>query len=295
MSISRSSTLYQASIGTLLLLVASTMLVPFLYIFAISFTDPEVYRSNTFILWPESWSVAAYELVLSGHGIISALKASLFITLIGTPMAVTVSSSFAYMLSKRSLPGRKTMLNLIVFTLLFSPGLIPGYLLIKELHILDTWWSIILPGVTNAWTLLVMKSFFESLPGELEEAAIMDGCNPLQTYFHIILPLSKAPLAAFTLFFAVSYWNTYFNAVLYLNDVEKWPLQLFLQQVINSASLELFADPATLANLTQNNSPVPPEVVKMAAVIVVTLPILIVYPFLQKHFAKGVLIGSVKG
>ncbi|MEK3914261.1 carbohydrate ABC transporter permease [Paenibacillus sp. FSL H7-0331] len=295
MPISRSSALYQASIGTLLLLVAATMLVPFLYIFAISFTDPEVYRSNTFILWPERWSFAAYELVLSGHGIVSALKASLFITLIGTPMAVTVSSSFAYMLSKRSLPGRKTMLNLIVFTLLFSPGLIPGYLLIKELHILDTWWSIILPGVTNAWTLLVMKSFFESLPGELEEAAIMDGCNPLQTYFHIILPLSKAPLAAFTLFFAVGYWNTYFNAVLYLNDVEKWPLQLFLQQVINSASLELFADPATLANLTQNKSPVPPEVVKMAAVIVVTLPILIVYPFLQKHFAKGVLIGSVKG
>ncbi|MBO9608425.1 MAG: carbohydrate ABC transporter permease [Paenibacillaceae bacterium] len=285
----------QLVIGALLAIIACSMLLPFVYIFAVSFTDAAVYRSNQLVLWPAEWSTAAYRLVLSGRGFIDSLQASVFITLIGTPIAIIVCASGAYMLSKPHLPGRVWMLRLLIFTLLFSPGIIPNYLLVKELHLINSWWSIILPGVASAWTMIVLKSFFQSLPPEVEESATIDGCNEWVAFWRIVVPVSKAPLAAFTLFFAVGYWNTYFNAVLYLNQVDKWPLQLFLQQVINSASITQFADPATAAMLLQGNAPVPPEIVKMAAVMVVTMPILLVYPFLQKHFAQGVLLGSVKG
>jgi len=285
--------LYQLVLGTVLLLIAAIMLIPLLYVLAVSFTDPSVYKSGKLILWPEKWSLSAYRLVLSGNGFGNALQASLFITLVGTSLSMFVSSTFAYMLSKPELPGRRVILALVLFTMLFSPGLIPHYLLVRSLGLLNSWWALILPVVTNAWTLLVLKSFFQTLPRELEEAAKIDGANDIYIFFRIIVPLSKAPLAAIALFFAVGYWNTYFTAVIYLTDATKWPLQVMLQQVVMASNISRFTSSEVSAQL-QLMQRIPSETIKMATVVIVTLPILVVYPFLQKYFAKGVMLGSIK-
>jgi len=284
--------LYQLVIGFLLVLLALSMIFPFLYILSISFTHSSVYVSGSLRLWPEKWSLEAYKVIFLGPGFTSALKSSLFITLVGTPLSILANCMMAYMLSKPTLPGRKLMLNLVVFTMLFGPGLIPNYLLIRNLGLINSYWAIILPGLVGAWTLLVMKSFFQNIPKEIEESAQMDGCSELGVFFRIVLPLSKAMLAAFTLFNAVGFWNTYFNAVIYLIDSDKWPLQVFLQQVVMSANIDEFMGVDYMRTLERN---VPSEVLKMASVVIVTAPVLIAYPFLQKHFAKGVMIGSIKG
>jgi len=284
--------LYQLVIGLLLVLLALSMIFPFLYILSISFTHSSVYVSGSLRLWPEKWSLEAYKVIFLGPGFTSALKSSLFITLVGTPLSILANCMMAYMLSKPTLPGRKLMLNLVVFTMLFGPGLIPNYLLIRNLGLINSYWAIILPGLVGAWTLLVMKSFFQNIPKEIEESAQMDGCSELGVFFRIVLPLSKAMLAAFTLFNAVGFWNTYFNAVIYLIDSDKWPLQVFLQQVVMSANIDEFMGVDYMRTLERN---VPSEVLKMASVVIVTAPVIIAYPFLQKHFAKGVMIGSIKG
>ncbi|MFS0726633.1 carbohydrate ABC transporter permease [Paenibacillus sp. 1P07SE] len=290
----RNDYLYRFSINTFLFLVAAAMLFPLVYVLAVSFTAPEVYVPNQLILWPKQWSLDAYQYILSGSAVINALKSTLFITAVGTPLALILSSSFAYMLSKNHLPGRNVILLLVLFTMLFSPGMIPNYLLVRQLGLIDSLWALILPTLTNAWSLLVLKSFYQSIPSELEDSAKIDGCNDMQTYFRIILPLSKAPLAAFTLFFAVNYWNVYFSALLYLRDATKWTLQVILQQVVLASNASQFVDSA-VASQMDNIVQMPPETVKMATIIIVVAPILMVYPFLQKYFAKGVLIGSVKG
>ncbi|MBT2757842.1 carbohydrate ABC transporter permease [Mesobacillus foraminis] len=285
--------LYQLFIGLILSLIALSMVFPFIYVLAVSLTDASAYNGNSLNFWPKDWSLEAYKIIFTGEGFMDALKSTVFITGIGTPLVVVVSCMFAYMLSKKTLPARKMMLTLITFTLLFSPGLIPNYLLIKNLGLLDSLWAVILVGSANAWTILVMKSFFQSIPAELEESAKIDGCSDLGVFFKIILPLSKPMLAAFSLFTAVGYWNTYFNAIIYITDPSKWPLQVFLQQVVISSNIGEFL--STGIQEVQQKVPVPTEVLQMAAVVVVTLPVIIVYPFLQKHFAKGVMIGSVKG
>lgn len=290
---SKKSNIGQLLLCFVLLLIAISMFFPFIYILCISFTDASVYKTGSLMIWPSKWSIDAYKLIFSGRGFLSSLSATLFITLIGTPLSVVVNAGMAYMLSKNTLPGRNIMLKLVVFTLLFYPGMIPNYLVIKNLGLINSLWSLILPGVAGAWTMLVMKSFFQGIPVELEESATIDGSNEIQTFFLIVLPLSKAMLATFTLFGAVSYWNTYFNAIIYLNDTDKWPLQVFLQQIVMSTNISELVDVTVTNNFT--NKIIPTEIVKMAAVIVAVTPILLVYPFLQKHFSKGVLIGSVKG
>jgi putative aldouronate transport system permease protein len=289
----RTETIYQLCLVAILAVISLSMIAPFFYVLAVSFTDSSVFKSHELILWPKKWSITAYEYVLNGHGFTSALRSSLFITLVGTPLALLVSATMSYMVSKPTLPARKWILRLIVFTLLFSPGLIPNYLLVRELGLLDSWWSLILPMVSNAWTILVMKSFFQTIPHELEESAKIDGANDLQVFWRIILPLSKAPLAAFTLFFAVGFWNTYFNAIIYINDSAMWPLQVYLQQIVLAANASQFINSEAVLQMELAGG-LPEETIKMASVVLVMAPIVMAYPFLQKHFAKGVMIGSVK-
>jgi len=285
---------FQLALALILLAIAAIMILPMLYVIAVSFTHAEAYVPNRLILWPKKWSIDAYRFVLAGPGFLNAFRASLFLTVVGTPLKLLVVASFAYALSKQDLPGRTPMLSMVLFTMLFGAGLIPNYLLIKNLGLINSWWALILPSFPDAWSLMVLKSFFQSLPPELEDAAQIDGSSELGIFFRIILPLSKAPLAAFGLFFAVGFWNTYFSAILYLNDAEKWPLQVMLQQVVMLSQIESFLDPGLVADLKLMKV-IPPETVKMATVTIVIAPILMVYPFLQKYFAKGVLLGSVKG
>jgi putative aldouronate transport system permease protein len=187
---------------------------------------------------------------------------------------------------------KRAFLMLILLTTLFNPGIIPPYLLVRELGLIDSLWSLIIPVLTSGWYVLLMKGFFDSIPDALEEAAIIDGCTDFGIFYRIILPLSLPAMAAFGLFYAVAYWNTFFHAILYINDVAKWPLQLLLRNMLIDASTA--SGGAAAAELASEQR-IPPETLKMAAVVIATFPILCVYPFLQKHFAKGVMLGSVKG
>lgn len=284
------STVPDVTIYTVLIATALAMLFPFVYVIAVSFTDPSVYVTGEVILFPKRWSFDSYRYILSSNSFLHSLQSTVFITVVGTLLNLAFSASFAYAMTKTELPGRGAMLSMVLFTFLFGAGLVPSFLLVRELGLLDSLWSLILPGLTNAWSIFVLKSFFQGLPDSLEEAALIDGCNDLKVFYRIVLPLSLPALAAFGLFFAVAHWNTYFTAVMYIQDAEKWPLQVLLQQLMVSQSAIGSAEVRETLEHT-----LPEETVKMAAVVVVMAPILVVYPFLQKYFAKGVLLGSVKG
>ncbi|MCZ8514700.1 carbohydrate ABC transporter permease [Paenibacillus filicis] len=272
----------------LLGLIAVVTFFPLYYVFAVSFTDPTEYLRKSFVLFPQTWSLASYKYLLSTPAFARSLGVSAYLAVVGTACSLVVTAALAYVLSRKRLRGRQAILLLILITILFSPGIIPNYILIRQLHLINSLWSLILPALASGWNVILMKGFFDSIPAELEESAAMDGCNDLSIWFRIILPLSLPSLAAFGLFYAVGYWNQFFNALIYINDASKWPIQVMLQNMLlNANNSDLMADASAVAP--------PTETLKMAAVIVATVPILLVYPFLQKHFAKGAMVGSVKG
>ncbi|PZE22212.1 carbohydrate ABC transporter permease [Paenibacillus xerothermodurans] len=269
-------------------LVALITFFPIYYVFIVSFTDSTEYLTKPFVLFPEKWSLDAYRYLLSTDAFVRSIGNSGFLATVGTMCSLAVTAALAYALSRKRLRGRKTFLMLILLTILFNPGIIPNYLVVRELGLLNSIWSLIIPALASGWNVILMKGFFDSIPVELEESAAIDGCNDISIWFRIILPLSLPALAAFGLFYAVGFWNQFFNALLYLNDPEKWPIQVLLQNLlISSSNSELTSDSFIQAP--------PTETLKMSAVIIATVPILIVYPFLQKHFAKGAMVGSVKG
>ncbi|WP_159887599.1 carbohydrate ABC transporter permease [Paenibacillus puerhi] len=271
-------------------LISAACLFPFLYVFSVSFTDPQVYVPLKFYLFPDQWSLESYRYILSTNSFLNALKSTTFITVVGTILNIVVSFTMAYGLTKKTLPGHKLIMGGVVFTLVFSAGIVPNYLLVKELGLLNSYWSLIWPSLTNAWSLIVIKSFMDSLPAELEDAARIDGSSDIGVFLRIILPLSLPAIAAFTLFFAVAHWNTYFNALVYIADSKKWTLQILVKTlVIDSNSVAVAQAGAS------DEAVVPQETIRMASIVLAMAPILIVYPFLQKHFAKGVMLGSVKG
>ncbi|TBL76091.1 carbohydrate ABC transporter permease [Paenibacillus thalictri] len=277
----------------LLVVIGIVTLFPLYYVFVVSFTEPSEYiEKYGFVLFPSKWSIGAYEYLLSTSAFIRATGVSAFLATVGTLLSLMITSAFSFGLSRKRLRGRRTLLLLVMFSILFNPGIIPVYLLVRDLGLINSVWSLIVPVLTSGWYVILMKSFFDSIPAELEEAAMIDGCNDLSIFFRVILPLSAASLAAFGLFYAVAYWNTFFNAVLYINDFTKVPLQIVLRNMlIDSDTAVGGASAVEMASDKQ----LPTQTIKMAAVVVSTLPILLVYPFLQKHFTKGVMLGSVKG
>ncbi|MBD8067840.1 carbohydrate ABC transporter permease [Bacillus sp. PS06] len=272
----------------ILSLVGIVTFFPIYYVFIVSFTEPAEYLSKSFVLFPENWSLDSYKYLLSADTFMNAIGVSAFLTIVGTILSLLISSSFAYSLSRKKFKGRKIILMLVLFTILFNPGIIPNYLLIKELNLLNSLWAVILVSLTSGWFVILMKGFYDSIPESLVEAATIDGCNDITAWIKIILPLSLPSIAAFGLFYAVGYWNQYFNALLFLNDASKWPIQVLLQNMLIDSSGSSLGDVDPLIK------PPPSQTLKMAAVIIAIAPILLVYPFLQKHFAKGVMIGSIK-
>ncbi|CAN7284076.1 carbohydrate ABC transporter permease [Paenibacillus sp. LjRoot56] len=279
---------WQVVVYSILIILALLCLLPFLYVVAVSVTpESEVVRKGIVII-PESFTFLAYKEVFISHGIGQAYKITLFRTIVGTALNVLFTVLAAYPLSKKYLPGRSTFLIFIVFTMMFSGGLIPTYLLIRSLGLLNSPWVLIIPHLISAFNLVIIKGFFEQLPAEIEESARVDGASELQALWRIILPLSMPVLATISLFYAVGHWNSYFDAIVYLNDANLMPLQVVLRNIllnIASESAESMANSGTVSKFA----------VQMAAVVVTTVPILIVYPFMQKHFTKGVLMGSIKG
>ncbi|TDF92002.1 carbohydrate ABC transporter permease [Paenibacillus piri] len=283
-----SDRLFSIIIAAVLALIAIVTFFPFYYVLVVSFTEPSEYLSKPFILFPRQWSFQSYEYLLTTKSFVRALSNSAFLATVGTACSLVVTAALAYPLSRRRMRGRRKIMMMILFTILFGPGMIPSYMLVRDIGLINSIWSLIIPALASGWNVILMRGFFDSIPTELEESAAMDGCNDLSIWFRIIIPLSLPSLAAFGLFYAVGYWNQFFSAILYLNQPEKWPIQVFLQNMlITATNSELNSDVYA--------QPPPSETLKMAAVIIATVPILAVYPFLQKHFAKGAMVGSVKG
>ncbi|MFC4776569.1 carbohydrate ABC transporter permease [Paenibacillus sp. GCM10023252] len=287
-----SDRLFVALNVTLLFIITLLALFPLYYVFAVSFTDPTEFLRKGLVLFPTDWSLISYQYLLSNRSFLDATLVSGFLALVGTACSLVITSAGAYALSRKRLRGRRIMLLGILLTILFHPGMIPHYLLVRDLGLINSVWALILPVLTSGWYVLLMKGFFDSIPSELEEAAKIDGCTDVGIFFRIILPLSMAALAAFGLFYAVAYWNTFFSGVLYINDPDKRPLQVLLQIMLIDGSGVASGD---FMNSIASEMTIPSETAKMAAVVIATVPILAVYPFLQKHFAKGAMIGSVKG
>jgi putative aldouronate transport system permease protein len=277
------SRLFDSANHLLLALVGLSMFLPFIYVVITSFST-----QNT--VWPTEFTLDTYKYIFSTTTFVRSLSVSIYITLVGTALSLFATALMAYSLSFKALPGRSGMLLMVLFTMLFHGGLIPTYFVVKELNMLDTTWSLMIPGLVSAFYLIVLRDFFSSVPHELIESAKMDGAHDLTVLLKIVLPLSLPALAAFGLFYAVGIWNQYFNAILYINNPELWPVQVILRQIVVLASGGLGDSGSageTVAYYGQG--------VKMAVIVVSTIPIMLVYPFLQKHFAKGALLGSVKG
>ncbi len=275
---------------TLLLIIGLVTILPFLHVIAGSFTTVTELAQKQFVLFPTVWSLDAYKYIFSTNTVFKSLGVSVGVTFFGTLFSMLLTCLMAYGLSRRDLDGRNFIMFMVLFTMLFSGGMIPTFLVVKEMGLIDSYAALIVPSAINAFNLIIMRNFFQNLPEGLEESAKIDGAGDWGILFRIVIPLSMPAIATISLFYAVTYWNTYMQAILYLNDAAKWPVQVILRQIVILAS-GLAADTSGMEDIVR-----PPEqTVKMAVIVVATLPILCVYPFLQKHFAKGALLGSIKG
>ena len=273
----------------LLTLIAVIMVIPFIYVIAASFaTEAEIQTRPIFFI-PDSPTLDAYARIFDmndmGTRVFHSLLISVCVTAIGTFINLFFTTTMAYGLSRSNLIGKKPLLNMVLFTMVFGGGMIPLFLVVKGLGMYDTYAALILPGAISAYNMIIVRNLFMELPRELEEAASIDGCSDIGIFIKIALPLSLPCLATFGLFYAVGHWNNYFGALLYLEDSTKFPFQLVLRNIVMQ----------TAETQTDPNALIPEDTLKMAVIVIGTVPILIVYPFLQKHFAAGVMVGAVKG
>lgn len=275
--------------GSALSVCCVLVLFPFLAIISTSFaTQRDVNDAGGLVVLPRSISLHAYEAIFSGGIVTRAVGVSAFVTIVGSLLSLFVTTLLAYALSSPVMIGRRMILMLVLLSLLFSPGLIPTYLMVKSVGLLDSIWSLIVPTMVSGFNVIVVRAFFMNLPSDVIDSARVDGAGEWAIFSRIVLPLSRAVLAVVGLFYAVGYWNAFFNALLYLNDSAKWPLQMVLRTyVVNDTQIA--------ASDVDINALPPQPALQMAILVISIVPILIVYPFLQKYFAKGVLTGAVKG
>lgn len=268
------------------------VLYPLLFVVSASFSDPARVLSGEVWLLPKGPTLEAYNNILHNDQIWTGYRNSILYTVVGTLINITMTLLAAYPLSRPDLPGRKGLMLIITLTMFFSGGLIPSYLLVKSLGMVDTMWALIIPGAISTYNLIVMRTYFQSsIPWELQEAAHIDGCSNWRLLINIILPLSKPILAVMVLFYAVGHWNAFFNALIYIRSEHLYPLQLILREILmisQSAGVDG-------GNVGMEEKILLSESIKYAVIIVSSLPVLVMYPFVQRHFVKGVMIGSIKG
>jgi len=288
--------LFIAANATLMFLAMAVVLYPLIYIVSASVSDPMHVNNGEMWLIPKGMTFEGYERVFRNMDIWTGYRNTIFYTVAGTIINLALTIPCAYALSRKDLVGRNVITGIFIFTMFFGGGLIPFYLLIKDLGMLNTVWAMLLPGSVSVWNVIIARTFFQStIPRELEEAAEIDGCSNFKLFVRIILPLSAPIIAVMGLFYGVGHWNSYFNALIFLSDRGTFPLQLILREIliinqmsdsamIGGAQAEAQAEQARIA-----------EIVKYAVIIVSTLPVIAAYPFLQRFFVKGVMIGSVKG
>lgn len=276
---------FDYSITIILIIIGIVCVFPLMYVLSVSLTPmSEVYKNGGFIVIPKKVTFAAYNSILFKSALPRSLVITVAVTLVGTVLSLVLTSLCAYPLSRRELPGRKFLVPIFIFTMLFTGGIIPTYLVVKMLGLTGTYWSMVLPAAISTYNLLVMKSFFEGLPNELVEAARIDGAGEFNILGRIVMPLSRPVVMTVGLFYLVTYWNTYFAAIMYISDEKMYPLQVILKRLLTAN--------ASLQNVEQI---LPTTTLQMAAVIVTCIPMIVIYPFLQKYFTKGMTLGAVKG
>lgn len=282
--------MFMIVIGILLLTITAIVLVPLIYVLASSFSSPQAVVSGQVSLWPVDFTTRGYETALGNPRILGGFFNTIMYTLGGTAISVVLTVLFAYPLSRPDLPGRNIILGLLIFTMLFQGGLIPTFLVVRSLGLLDTPWALLIPNAVGVWQVLIAITYFrETIPSELYQAARIDGATDRQILMKIVLPLSKPMLAVIALMYAIGQWNSYFDALIYIRSPELYPLQLVLREIlilnqISGSDVLQMVERQQLAQL-----------LKFSLVVVSTVPILLLYPFVAKYFTKGMLVGSVKG
>ena len=290
---SRGDRMFYLLVNIVVAVLGLIVLYPLIYILSSSFSSPSAVAAGKVVLFPVDFSLRGYKAVFDYDLVYTGYRNTIFYTVVGTMINIALTMVAAYPLARRNLPGRGFFTFLFTFTMMFSGGMIPNYILMKELKIINTAWCMLLPGAISAYNLIVTRTFIQnSIPEELLEAAQIDGCTDAQFFFRFVLPLSKAVMAVITLYYAVHHWNAYFNAFLYLNKRDLYPLQIFLREILimNSVNTEMVMDTQMLEAM-QGMA----DLLKYSLIVVSTAPILCIYPFLQRYFIKGVMIGSLKG
>lgn len=273
-------------LGILMIVVMSTILIPFIHMIAVSFSSNGYVMRGEVSLWPKGFTLDMYKHIMRDKKFFTAYGNTIQYTLIGTTISLVITAMGAYALSRKEMVGNKLFSIMITITMFFGGGMIPTYLVVKNYGLLDTMWAVVLPGAVTTWNLIVMRSFFDAYPKEIVESGMVDGLNDAGVFFRLVLPTSKAVLATIGLYYAVSLWNSYFIPFIYLNTPDLYPLQVILQQMLTAGISEASAVEDTM---------IVAETLKYASVLVAIAPIMCIYPFLQKYFVKGVLVGSVKG
>lgn len=290
---SRGDKIFDAINGLLLILVTAVVLYPLIYVVSASFSDPMKILNGEIILLPKGINLDAYEKVLADDEILSGYWNTILYTVVGTAVNVILSILTAYPLSRKDLRGGNAFMGLFTFTMFFGGGLVPTYLIIRDLGLIDNFWVMILPGAISIYNVIIMRTYFQSsIPFELQESAMLDGCSNWRILFNIILPLSMPIIAVMVLFYGVGHWNSYFDALIYLRDQAKYPLQLVLRKILVQNQMQQLMNTASDTIAQQQ---VLAEGIKYATIVVASIPVLIVYPFLQRYFVKGVMIGAIKG
>lgn len=275
-----------------LTIAAIICILPVINVIATAFSSAQAVESGKVSLWPVDFSLESFTLLLEGTMALRATWNSVVITVVGTVICMIMTILAAYPLSKPYFVGNRFFTKMIIFTMLFSGGMIPTYIVVQKLGLIDTYWALWLPAAINTYNMFVMRTFFNNIPKELEEAAIIDGCGEMKLLLKIYLPLSKPVLATMTLFYGVSHWNTFMNALLYINDPVKQNLSVLVQQMIKS--MNVLTTELTTAN-PQDLQAVTSAGLRASGVVVMIVPMLLIYPFLQKYFVKGMMLGAVKG
>lgn len=276
---------------TFVIILTLIVIYPIIFILSASFSNSDMVLRGEVWLWPVDFTVEAYQIILNRADIWIGYRNTIFYTFLGTVINLAITLMCAYPLARKNLRGRGPIMFFFSFTMMFSGGMIPNYILINELNMMNTTWAMILPSAMSVYNMIVCRTFIETnIPNDMLEAAQIDGCNNTQFFFKMVLPLSKAIIAVLALWYGVSHWNSYMSAFLYLRDRDRYPLQIFLKEVLVQSQKLGTEDVLEIENMTSIY-----ETIKYALIVVASVPLFCVYPFVQKHFQKGVMVGSVKG
>ncbi|GLI09915.1 protein LplC [Paenibacillus tyrfis] len=273
-----------------LTLLGLAMFLPFLGVLAQSFSSSEAVIAGKVLFWPVDFTWINYQYVFSDASIWRSFGITVYITVVGTLINLIATASLAYPVSRQEYVGRKLVVVMVLITMVFSAPLIPNFILMKSLGLTNTLWALLLPGAISAFNFFIMRSFFMQIPSEIIDSGRIDGCTELRMIWSIVMPLSKPVMASLGIFYAVGHWNTYMNALYYVNNPVLRPLQVKLRQLIDANEINIDPSASQFSSLAHMD----PEGIKMATIIIATLPIVLIYPFLQKHFVKGMMVGSVK-